>query len=114
MKTPLILALALWCAAAGAQASDLDAISVFPNPVRVSQGDERLIFANVVSPSKVRIYNAQGQLVQEMDLPGTDASSAFQWRLINEGRREVASGIYIYLLTNDKGDERVGKVAVIR
>ena len=36
------------------------------------------------------------------------------WDLANKSGEKVASGIYVYLITDDQGDKTRGKVAILK
>lgn len=102
------LAAGLWSSAA--IAADLSLLKVFPNPVRMNIGDRRVTFDNV-NGGELKIFNVAGRLVFEATL---DSSvSSFIWDLKNNDGRQVASGIYIYLVESG-ADVRTGKIGVIR
>ncbi|MDI6780701.1 MAG: carboxypeptidase regulatory-like domain-containing protein [bacterium] len=58
----------------------------------------------------VKIYNIAGEMVLDKTVP---AVGNWKWNAKNNDNELVASGIYIYLMTNEK-DRAVGKIAVIR
>ena len=103
-----------WLAAAsiGMAAADLSAVNVFPNPARAYIGQTQVTFANLTEQVQVKIFNAAGGLVREASLGASGGQ--FLWLLDNNSGDPVASGIYVYLITNDSGEELRGKVAVIR
>jgi hypothetical protein len=37
-----------------------------------------------------------------------------KWRAINDAKRPLASGVYIYIITNPAGEKCIGKIAIIR
>ncbi len=93
-------------------AADLGQLNVYPNPVKRPLGHNTLTFDNITSQLRIRIYSASGRLVRDIDLAG--AGNAYQWDLRNNSNQEVASGVYIYMVSNDAGEKRTGKIAVIR
>jgi hypothetical protein len=93
-------------------ADDLSGINVFPNPVRVYQGNAQVTFDNLTSQVRVRLYEAGGHLVRDVSLQ--NSGGLYVWTLTNSAGHAVASGIYLYLITNDAGHKRSGKIAVIR
>ncbi|MEK7274144.1 MAG: gliding motility-associated C-terminal domain-containing protein, partial [Candidatus Desantisbacteria bacterium] len=58
----------------------------------------------------IKIYNIAGELVRDESI---HATGNWTWNARNNDNEPVASGIYIYLMTNEK-DKAVGKIAVIR
>jgi hypothetical protein len=91
-------------------ADDLSAVNVFPNPARVYQGNSRITFANVPAGARIRIFNLQGGQVRELQATG----ASLPWTLSNEDGQPVASGVYFYLITDDAGNKKSGKIAVLR
>jgi hypothetical protein len=108
-RTLLAVAAVFWAAAARADGLD---VNVYPNPVRVYAGASRVTFDRITQPLRLRIYDMQGALVTETTLDG--GASTFSWDLTNDEGDMVASGVYVYLLTDDAGDKQSGKLAVIR
>ncbi len=106
----LAAAFAVGLISSAAIAADLSLLKVFPNPARVNRGDRTMRFDNI-GGGELKIYNAAGRLVLEKNL---DASvTTFLWDLKNNDGSEVSSGIYVYFLKSG-GDERTGKVGIIR
>lgn len=121
MSTKLLtalLAVGLWSSAAFA--ADLSAFKVFPNPVHVNRGEHTVGFDGVTASGDLKIYNTNGRLVFETSFTPTATTldtgapvNGFVWKLQNNGGKDVASGIYVYQL-NVGGDERTGKIGIIR
>jgi hypothetical protein len=83
-------------------------IVVYPNPVR-----EKITFGdNLPSPIRVRIFNMVGEQVYEYE--GATDNGKWDWHLENRDNKEVASGIYIYVISSSEGDKKVGKIGVVR
>lgn len=106
----LAAALAVGLMSSAAMAADLSLLKVFPNPARVNRGDHQINFANIAG-GDLKIYNAAGRLVLDKSI---DASvTNFPWDLKNNDGFDCSSGIYVYFLKSG-GDERTGKVGIIR
>ena len=115
MRLRKILAIAAVMAAAvpaAWPADNLQKLNVFPNPVRVFLGSSAVTFDNVTSDFTLRIYNVAGDLVFETQASGS--GNSFVWDLKNNSGRNVASGIYIYAITNSAGEKVTGKIGIIR
>ncbi len=114
MKKLTLAALIFLCAGAPSAkaANDLARLNVYPNPVKRVQGHNTLTFDNITTQLRIRIFTANGTLVRDINLAG--AGNAYQWDLRNSSNQEVASGVYVYILTNDAGEKKTGKIAVIR
>ncbi|MBI4778468.1 T9SS type A sorting domain-containing protein [Candidatus Desantisbacteria bacterium] len=81
---------------------NLDNTKVYPNPLL---GDGVVHFDNLLANTHICIYNIAGELVLEADAPvGT-----YSW-----SPKNIASGIYLYLLKGDNGLIRTGKIGIVR
>ena len=85
----------------------LDNVYTYPNPAK--PGDTGIVFAKLTSNAIIKIYTISGELVDVIE--ETDNDGVALWSLVN---RNLASGIYIYVITNRLGQKKVGKFAVIR
>jgi len=91
-------------------ASDLSRVKAYPNPYR---GDKhsQIIFDNLTSNVRIKIYTLTGELVREI---GEQKGDKAYWDVKNKDGESVSSGTYIYYITNPKGEEKKGKVAIIK
>lgn len=92
-------------------------VIVYPNPYKPYDGDSTtgyagsgIIFDGLTKDVKIRIFTISGRLVREIDIT-TDGS--FQYDVRNDDGEELASGVYIYIITNGKEISK-GKFAIIR
>ncbi len=84
---------------------------VYPMPWRADKNmGLPITFDGLNGRSTVRIFTLAGELVTT--LPETNLST--NWNLTNDSGENVASGCYVYLVTNDSGDKRKGVLTVIR
>jgi hypothetical protein len=90
-------------------APNLSKVLVYPNPVRVDEGDDRLIFENLSKDVTIRIYTISGELVSIKE----KVEGIAYWDLKNDYNQPVASGVYIYVI-HDENEIVRGKIAVIR
>jgi len=92
--------------------SDLSVSHVYPNPFKPSLGHTKIFFANLTSRAKVQIFDVSGDLVyeEEKDTP----TGELGWDVKNSKGEPIASGVYIYLITNNSGQTKKGKLAIIR
>jgi hypothetical protein len=91
--------------------ADLNAVQVYPNPWRSDKhAGKPITFANLSTNTTVKIFTASGHLAKDL---GT-ANGTVTWDLENESGDKVASGIYLYLITDGQGDKVRGKIGVIR
>lgn len=91
------------------RAAGLDEIVVYPNPVRFPQ-NTAITFGNVSEPADVEIFTVAGQRVKRLRLIPGD----IQYALTNDSGDALASGVYVYLITDGAGNHRDGKFAVLR
>ncbi len=93
-------------------ASDLSALNVFPNPVRVYNGDSAVNFDNVTEQLKLVVFDLNGRTVRELEIE--NSGGRYVWDLSNDEGSKVASGVYFYVVANHSGEKRRGKLAIIR
>jgi kumamolisin len=89
----------------------LSNVYAFPNPwdIRHNSAHRFVTFANVPAGAVVKIFTISGFLVKTIDVPISGAI----WDLTNDSGRNVASGLYFYLISN--GDSTTtGKIAIIK
>ncbi|MFQ5601526.1 MAG: T9SS type A sorting domain-containing protein, partial [Candidatus Krumholzibacteriia bacterium] len=91
---------------------------VFPNPVRVLQGQERIFLADVNLPARVKIYNLEGEVVFEKTV--TDENEEIWDLRIFVSRSgqggtffDATSGIYMVRIDTSDGT-KVAPLVVIR
>jgi hypothetical protein len=83
----------------------------YPNPWRADRGyAPQITFDQLTGNSTIKIFTVSGHLVRTL----TTGNPSTTWDLTNDSGDRVASGIYIYLVTNDQGQSARGKVVVIR
>ncbi len=88
-----------------------DEILIGPNPVRISQGDDRVTFLNLPRETRVEIFNANGVRVKSI-LPEGSGQIAY-WDLRSSQNDLVGSGVYIYRIVSPEKSQS-GKIMVIR
>ena len=91
-------------------ANDLDEVTAFPNPYRVSF-NQPLRIANLPAGSNVWIYSANGTLIREF----RDAvvHGVVEWDLRNQQGKEVSAGVYVYVV-KWRNNIRRGKLLIIK
>ena len=85
---------------------DLEQVVAFPNPFVINSPLDSLAF-NFGRPGMVRIFTPAGELVRRLD-----ANSG--WFGDNQAGERVASGVYVYLLEDDQGNIKRGKILLVR
>lgn len=92
-------------------APNLSNTKAYPNPFKPSSGHDRIVFMNLTEGSTVKIYTLSGKLVKK--IKGQTGGMA-EWDVRNKRGKKVSSGIYIYLITNKSGEEKKGKIAIVK
>jgi len=85
---------------------DVEQVIAFPNPFVVRSSDDRVRF-NFGLAGTVSIYSVAGELVRE--LPVNEG-----WDGRNESGNEAASGVYVFVLTDQSGSIGRGKILLVR
>jgi hypothetical protein len=109
-------------------------VTVFPNPYKVSGGYQeagyedpgleaqrarRIYFANLPKKATIRIYTLDGDLVRELEHPQVSGTALYAgesmtaWDLISKNTQAVVSGIYLYSVESNMGNQ-VGKFVIIK
>ena len=91
-------------------AENLDAVYVYPNPVRPNF-DGTVKVAGLISKANVKITDIEGNLVYET----TSEGGTIEWDTTAFGKYKVASGVYmIFIAAQDASVTAVKKVMIIR
>jgi len=108
-----------FCVEINLKVADLSQVIHYPNPCYPDEG-EILKIANIPLNSNptVYIYNLAGELIRTLDEEGVEikkypASEQAYWDAKNDAGKDVAFGVYIYILKCTHGI-RKGKIAIIR
>ena len=89
--------------------TNLDNVIVYPNPFKQYQGHNKITFDGLTSgKTKIKIYTIAGRLVQELE---REDGIKIDWSLDNE---DISSGVYLYYISDDKGNKTLGKLAIIK
>ena len=102
--------------------SNLNNVKVYPSPYKPGSGTiydntvfgEGIVFSNLTAKAKIKIFNIAGELVAEFE--ETDGDGIYLWDTRNSNGEKVASGVYIYYITNpaDKTQKAKGRLVIIR
>ncbi|TFH02695.1 MAG: T9SS type A sorting domain-containing protein [Calditrichales bacterium] len=93
-------------------------VHVVPNPFSVSSGFEGLGQEGAVGfyglPAKctIRIFSYAGQLVETIEHDRAVFSTA--WFQVTRNRQDIASGVYLYVITTPEGDQTTGKFIIAK
>ena len=82
----------------------------YPVPFKPGPGHTAIRFTGLTSNVQLRIYNIAGELIFEKD----NLSGNYDWHAQNNYNEPVSSGVYIYFLTDDTKEKKIGKIVVIR
>ena len=108
----LVAASLLHAAPAVVQSSAFSAARVYPNPWRADRhADSQVMFSGLTPQAQVKIFTISGYEVRSLV---ADAGGSAPWNRMNGDGKAVASGIYLYLVTDGHGDKAIGKLAIIR
>ncbi len=91
-------------------ATDLNGVHVYPNPWRADRPSGMVTFNHLTSHTTIRLFSMAGRLVRELG----PADDTIQWDLLNASGDSVASGYYVYVITNGQGQKLRGKLAILR
>ena len=92
--------------------SDLRNVRVYPSPCKVEEGHDRITFAGLTGKNvTIKIFNIAAELVYKKEGIMT---STYDWFLKNDKDEPVASGVYIYLISDEAGNKVSGKFSIIR
>ncbi|MBU0952538.1 MAG: carboxypeptidase regulatory-like domain-containing protein [Elusimicrobia bacterium] len=96
---------------------------VYPNPLKGGSLTADAIyqavaitFKKLTAEARLKIFNIAGELVFDNVKANDAAVDTLIWDTKNKSGEKVASGVYVYLLTNpkDSTDKKIGKLAIIR
>ncbi|HPP88394.1 MAG TPA: T9SS type A sorting domain-containing protein, partial [bacterium] len=90
-------------------------VIVSPNPFVPNDGaNSGIIFDNLpANAAAIKIFTLRGALVTEKSLNNTTSNKYYQWDVKNDAGREVASGVYLFVVTSPSGT-KTGKFVIIR
>ncbi len=88
---------------------DMSQIVIYPQPVRAE--NKELIFAKLPQKAQIQIFNLNGILVKTLDQ--VNEYGGLHWDLTDQSGNHVASGIYLYRITDGKQD-KIGKLVIVR
>jgi hypothetical protein len=93
---------------------DFSALKVYPNPWRADRpSDHGITFEGLTVGTTIKIFTVSGHKVKEL-VPQPSSLGTALWDLTNDSGDKVASGLYLYLITDGQGNKKKGQLAVIR
>lgn len=92
----------------------LNKLVVYPNPYRPNSGSGRsgIIFAKLTRQAKIEIFTLSGEKIRELNKD--DATDAYTWDVRNGDGDQLSSGIYLFIVTDVNGNQKSGKIAVVK
>ena len=87
----------------------LEKAIAYPDPYEANK-HTCIYFDKLSENSTIKIFTIAGELVREIQVK----SSPQSWDVCNDAGEKVASGIYLYLITDPAENKQVGKLGVIR
>jgi len=97
-------------------------VSVKPNPYKkramfdnvTDASDHKVMFYNLPAQAKITILDVSGQIVQILNFNSSGPTNGIMyWNLFSKTGIEVASGLYIYVVEYD-GGQQVGYLTIMR
>jgi hypothetical protein len=100
-----------WEAALFVVGDSIPGLLVYPNPYKLgTTGGVK--FDGLTEDIKVRIYDIAGDLVWVGQ--NASGSASLTWGIVNSSGRQLAPGVYLYVVTTNSGGKQSGKIAIIR
>ncbi|MCK5223141.1 carboxypeptidase regulatory-like domain-containing protein, partial [Candidatus Calescamantes bacterium] len=90
-------------------AEDLENVTIYPNPWKRDWKRDIISIDNLTENVIIRIYTVSGDMV----ISTIPEMIAYEWDLKNDLGAPVTSGIYFCVITNDQGDKKIKKIAII-
>ena len=94
-------------------------IYAVPNPFYGSSGftgggaeDDAIVFYGLPKRCTIKIFSYAGQLVDTIE--HDEDLYAKAWFQITRNDQDIASGIYVYVVTTPEGDKVTGKLIVVK
>jgi len=109
-------------ASAGDLVSGAAKVGVKPNPYKkkalfdseTQAADHKVIFYNLPPRATITILDVSGQIIDEIKFESNDPNNgSIFWDLFSKDGIEVASGLYIYVVEYD-GGQQVGYLSILR
>lgn len=90
-----------------------DDAHAFPTPFRPSRGHSRITFTALPAAVNINIYTISGELVHTMS-KNNPADSLIWEPVVNAKGSNVASGVYVFIVSSPGVRKKTGKLVVIR
>lgn len=97
---------------------DLSKVIVFPNPCKPGSGgkfdSEYITFKYLTEGAKIKIFTIAAELVTTFNESEGPSKYLYKWYLENYDNEKVAPGVYIYLITDNNGQKKTGRIGIVR
>ena len=98
---------------------NMEEVFVVPNPFVIQSGfggavgsEDRIGFYGLPNQATIRIFTYSGQLVETIEHDVAVYSTA--WFQVTRNDQQVASGIYLYVITTPTGEQASGKFVIVK
>jgi hypothetical protein len=100
--------------APAAVATNLNNVIAYPNPFKPSVSTAKgITFENLTQGDiHLRIFKLTGENIYDSQI--SSSNGKILWNVLDKNNNPVASGMYIYLISNDANQLAKGKIAVIK
>ncbi|MCD6399822.1 VCBS repeat-containing protein, partial [candidate division WOR-3 bacterium] len=86
---------------------------IYPQPFKPKEAKNgELKFINLPGSVTLKIYSITGQLIYKEEYENT--KGGIVWEGVNSAGKRVATGIYLYLIEDSKGNKKTGRISLIR
>ncbi|MEW6097479.1 MAG: T9SS type A sorting domain-containing protein [bacterium] len=89
---------------------NLSNVVVYPVPFKPQRGDREIVFEGLAKDSTIRIYDLSGSLRRLAE----HIDSYWCWDVRDDFGKPLESGVYIYIITDNKKGKKTGKIVIIR
>ena len=102
--------------AASFVSNNLDSVFVYPNPYKPSSGgiydSDHITFKKLSSKATIKIFNIALEHIATLEKDSSN--DEYKWNAKNDSGATVASGLYLYFVSDPDGHKAKGKFVIIR
>ena len=93
---------------------DLTAAHPYPVPFIPSQGHTEIVFTRLSPKVTIKVWSLSGELVKTI-IKDSATDDRVRWTpVVNDAGQSVASGVYLWTMTDSAGHTATGKLMVIK
>jgi hypothetical protein len=97
-------------------AINLENAYAYPNPYKPGSGGDYdadfMTFAKLTRQATIEIFNIAGERVRKIEKDSDKGE--LRWVPENDSGRSLASGVYIFYVSNDNGQKKTGRFAIVK